>query len=119
MPPDAPREWHDDDGDVLDAVMRRAMSGAPECLPAVCPLCDSLSLHAYIHAREGWRAGGSWVWCGACRAFSHARSLTPVGWVNLDAVDEAALTAVPGVLDAMASRIDAHWNAFRAVLLQG
>jgi hypothetical protein len=110
----APRLW--DDGysaNVLDPMLRRALGSAPpDALPLQCPACEAPSVHTYFHG-HGPSSGGAWIWCSNCGRFLHERVRPPDWWFELDDIDEEQLTAIPEYLDAMATRIDAHWNRLR------
>lgn len=107
-------EWHDGpEVDALQETLGEALAGHPEHMPAQCPLCHHAAVHAYFHGHPGRTLGGSWVWCGACRAFTHGTIRIPAWWVNLEAVELSILTATPVALDSMTARIDAHWNSLR------
>lgn len=103
--------WNDsNESDALQSVLAEALAGVRDCMPAVCPVCESKSVHVYFHAREAGLMGGSWVWCSSCRCFSHGTLRTPTWWQNLEGVELADLTAAPEILETLAVQIDAHWS---------
>ncbi|MBZ4415239.1 hypothetical protein [Myxococcus sp. RHSTA-1-4] len=106
------RAWRDSaESDALDTLLARVLAGDVPRMPASCPVCGRAeSAHLYFHARGEGRIGGVWVWCSACRCFSHGTVKPPAWWSNPDVVDPETLTAAPEALEELAERIDAHWN---------
>lgn len=83
-------------------------------VPGTCPVCSQAALrHYYYIGRpmpqefEGVRfqsRGGLWEWCANCRTYEHSQALVPEVWQEvLPNLDHSKLTAIPDVIDEMAT----------------
>jgi hypothetical protein len=63
--------------------------------PLICPICEANALKfSFVHHGTGDR-GGFWIWCSACRHYSHSSCAIPKWWVSLENIPFSELTPEP------------------------
>ena len=64
--------------------------------PKRCPVCGKNSIHLLMYKPETKSStGGCWIWCSACKRYSHASITIPEWWSNCNELEESQLFASP------------------------
>lgn len=104
--------WKEDDKmmDLVDGIGQASVSS-----PAKCPICNEIQAHYLLHKGEGSsNRGTAWIWCDACKSYTHFGYFIPDWWKNAEFVDDDKLDSYVAYPQSIESKID-EWIG---VLLQ-
>lgn len=80
--------------------------------PATCPICSEHHAHFLMHAdNETTGKGTAWIWCDACKSYSHFSYFVPDWWKNPPFVDVAKLDSRIDYPHSIEGEIDKWTNA--------
>ena len=99
--------WNDGNDRIMEIMNR--LDDSESVFPVQCPVCGEKAGHIFMH-RYNERRGGIWIWCSACRSFSHMSGILPDWWENMHGIEKSRLEAVPRYPDERNNDIDEWVN---------